>query len=105
MRLTCGGARLLVPGSTQAFYKWQADPICQRDLDDAYLTNDIIDIHGDDPEFGYRFIADELERERIADRVPDGADPEVIDSGGVLEEPEHRPFGGWIRQLEQPVLT
>ena len=48
--------------STQAFYKWAADPICERDFDDAHLTNAIVDIHGDDPEFGYRFIADELER-------------------------------------------
>ncbi len=34
----------------------------QRDLEDAYLTNALIDAHGDDPEFGYRFLADELER-------------------------------------------
>ena len=52
-----------VPGfSPPAFYKWQANPICERDWDDAHLTNAIVDIHGDDPEFGYRFIADELER-------------------------------------------
>jgi putative transposase len=58
VRLTCG----VLGFSTQAFYKWQASPICQRDLDGAHLVNDIVDIHGDDPEFGYRFIADELER-------------------------------------------
>lgn len=57
VRLACG----VLGFSTQAFYKWQAKPICQRDLDDAHLTNAIVDIHGDDPEFGYRFIADELE--------------------------------------------
>ena len=28
--------------------------------DDAYLLNAAIDTHRDDPEFGYRFIADEL---------------------------------------------
>jgi putative transposase len=56
--VTCG----VLGFSTQAFYKWQADPICERDWDDAHLTNAIVDIHGDDPEFGYRFIADELER-------------------------------------------
>lgn len=28
---------------------------------DAHKTNLIIDVHADDPEFGYRFIADELE--------------------------------------------
>jgi putative transposase len=59
VRLTCG----VLGFSTQAFYKWAADPICGRDLDDAHLTNAIVDIHADDPEFGYRFIADELERE------------------------------------------
>jgi putative transposase len=59
VRLTCG----VLGFSTQAFYKWAADPICQRDLDDAHLTNAIVDIHADDPEFGYRFIADELERD------------------------------------------
>ena len=46
--------------SKQAFYKWQANPMSQRDWDDAHLINAAIDIHHDDPEFGYRFIADEL---------------------------------------------
>jgi transposase InsO family protein len=46
--------------STQAFYKWQAAPVSQRDWDDAHLINAAIDIHHDDPEFGYRFITDEL---------------------------------------------
>ena len=58
MRLTCG----VLGFSAQAFYKWQADPVCQRDYDDAHLVNVIRDVHEDDPEFGYRFIADELER-------------------------------------------
>ncbi len=56
--VTCG----VLGFSTQAFYKWAANPICDRDLDDAHLTNAIVDGHGDDPEFGYRFISDELER-------------------------------------------
>lgn len=30
--------------------------------DDAHLVNVIRDVHEDDPEFGYRFISDELER-------------------------------------------
>ncbi len=46
--------------SKQAFYKWQADPVSQRDWDDAHLINAAIDIHHDDPGFGYRFITDEL---------------------------------------------
>ena len=46
--------------SKQAFYKWQADPVSDRDWNDAHLVNAALDIHGDDPAFGYRFIADEL---------------------------------------------
>jgi putative transposase len=46
--------------STQGFYKWCVNPVSRRDWDDAHLINAIIDIHVDDPEFGYRFIADEL---------------------------------------------
>jgi putative transposase len=46
--------------STQAFYQWRANPVCARDLDDAYLINAAFDLHHDDPEFGYRLIADDL---------------------------------------------
>ncbi|RZT17497.1 transposase InsO family protein [Kribbella sp. VKM Ac-2569] len=45
----------------QAFYKWRANPVTQRDYDDAHLINAAREIHGDDPGFGYRFIADELQ--------------------------------------------
>jgi putative transposase len=45
--------------SKQAFYYWRASPVSQRDWDDAHLINAAIDIHHDDPEFGYRYIADE----------------------------------------------
>lgn len=57
VRLTCG----VLGFSAQAFYKWRARPVSDRDWADAYTTNVILDVHGDDPEFGYRFIADELE--------------------------------------------
>jgi putative transposase len=50
----------------QAFYKWQASPVSQRDWDDAHLINAAYDIHADDPAFGYRFIADELREQGIA---------------------------------------
>ncbi len=46
--------------SKQAFYAWKADPVSQRDWDDAHLINAAIDAHRDDPTFGYRFIADEI---------------------------------------------
>lgn len=49
--------------SPQAYYKWRASPVTQRDWDDAHLINAALDIHGDDPVFGYRFIADELAAE------------------------------------------
>lgn len=48
--------------SPQAFYQWQAQPCSDRDWDDAHLVNMIVDIHADDPEFGYRFICDELHK-------------------------------------------
>jgi transposase InsO family protein len=55
--------------SKQAFYKWQAAPVSRRDWDDAHLINAAIDIHHDDPEFGYRFITDELaEKGLVASR-------------------------------------
>ena len=31
--------------STSGFYAWVAQPVSRRDLDDAYLTNTIVDIH------------------------------------------------------------
>lgn len=57
--LTCG----LLGFSPQAFYKWRARPWSDRDWADAHTTNAILDVHADDPEFGYRFIADELEQQ------------------------------------------
>jgi putative transposase len=56
VRLTCG----VLGFSTQAFYKWRARPCSRRDWRDAHTTNAIVDLHADDPEFGYRLIADEL---------------------------------------------
>jgi putative transposase len=46
--------------SKQAFYAWRKDRVSQRDWDEAHLINAALDIHHDDPVFGYRFIADEL---------------------------------------------
>jgi transposase InsO family protein len=58
VRLTCG----VLGHSPQAYYAWLSAPVSQRDLEDAYLINALVDAHGDDPEFGYRFLADELGR-------------------------------------------
>jgi hypothetical protein len=46
--------------SKQAFSRWRADPVSQRDWDDAQPVNAAVDVHHDDPEFGYRFTTDEL---------------------------------------------
>jgi hypothetical protein len=46
--------------SKQAFYTWRKNPVSQRDWDEAHLINTAVDVHRDDPAFGYRFIADEL---------------------------------------------
>ena len=46
--------------SRQAFYAWDADPVSDRELVDAYATNAAFEVHAEDPGFGYRFIADEL---------------------------------------------
>jgi putative transposase len=46
--------------SKQAFYAWKKNPVTARDWADAHLINAALAIHGDDPAFGYRFIADEL---------------------------------------------
>jgi len=56
VRLTCR----VLGFSPQAFYKWQTRPCSERDREDAVLVNAILDVHGDDPEFGYRLITDEL---------------------------------------------
>jgi hypothetical protein len=58
VRLTCGTLGF----SAQAFYAWNRDPVTDRDWDDAHVIDALIDAHADDPEFGYRFLSDELAR-------------------------------------------
>jgi hypothetical protein len=62
VRLTCGA----IGHSTQAYYRWLASPVSQRDLDDAYFTNLLIDAYDDDPELGDRLLADELAKLGLA---------------------------------------
>jgi hypothetical protein len=42
--------------SKQAFYQWKANPVSDRDWADDHLVNAALDIHHDEPEFGYRFM-------------------------------------------------
>jgi putative transposase len=44
----------------QDYYRWLAAPITASELEEAYLANALFDAHRDDPEFGYRFLADEI---------------------------------------------
>jgi transposase InsO family protein len=43
----------------QPYYRWRARPITEAELEQAYRANALFDAHRDDPEFGYRFLADE----------------------------------------------
>jgi putative transposase len=46
--------------SKQAYYQTMSRDVGRRDWDNAHITNTALDVHRDDPTFGYRFIADEL---------------------------------------------
>ena len=45
--------------SRQPYYRWLANPVTAAELKRAYRANALFDAHRDDPEFGYRFLADE----------------------------------------------
>lgn len=51
--------------SKQGYYRWKACPVTERDWTDAHLVNAALNIHAEDPAFGYRFIADELPEKGI----------------------------------------
>jgi hypothetical protein len=59
----------------QPYYLWLANPLSDGELDDAWLANAVYDAHRDDPEFGYRFLADEA-------RAAPATTPETARSGG-----------------------
>lgn len=44
----------------QQYYRWLAEPFTDAELDEAWMANAVFDAHRDDPEFGYRFLADEV---------------------------------------------
>ena len=55
-----------------AYYRWLEAPFTASQLDEAWLANAIFDAHRDDPEFGYRFLADEVrqgDHGDVSDRV------------------------------------
>jgi transposase InsO family protein len=54
--VTCGVLKLC----RQQYYRWLAEPVSDAELEEAYLANALFDAHRDDPEFGYRFLTDEV---------------------------------------------
>jgi len=57
--------------SRQPYYRWLRNPVTERDFTQAYRANALHDAHLEDPEFGYRFLADEAKTlgEPMADRT------------------------------------
>ncbi len=55
----------------QPYYRWLARPVTDAELDQAYRANALFDAHRDDPEFGYRLLADEARDagQRMVDRT------------------------------------
>ncbi|MFF3936722.1 IS3 family transposase [Streptomyces phaeofaciens] len=43
----------------QPYYRWLDQPVTDAVLEEAFRANALFDAHRDDPEFGYRFLADE----------------------------------------------
>jgi hypothetical protein len=44
----------------QPYYRWLAAAVADAQRDEAHVANAVFDAHRDDPEFGYRFLADEV---------------------------------------------
>jgi transposase InsO family protein len=55
----------------QPYYRWLAHRVTDAEMTQAYRANALIDAHRDDPEFGYRFLADEARTagQPMADRT------------------------------------
>jgi transposase InsO family protein len=43
----------------QPYYRWLANPVSPAELERAHRANALFDAHRDDPEFGYRYLAEE----------------------------------------------
>ena len=46
--------------SEQAYYRWLRKPQSARELEEAHLIGVLRELHADDPEGGYRVLADDL---------------------------------------------
>lgn len=54
----------------QHYHRWRTQPVTETELVEAYRANAVFDAHRDDPEFGYRLLADEA---RAAEHAPSPA--------------------------------
>jgi hypothetical protein len=54
----------------QRYYRWLDKPVADAVLEEAYRANALFDAHREDPEFGYRFLADEARG--VGTRMADG---------------------------------
>lgn len=68
--------------TTQAYYKWLKNPVSARDIEEQELISKLLALHEDDPEGGYRVLADDLEdlgyqvlRAAGVEAMPQGRDP------------------------------
>ena len=43
----------------QPYYRWLAHAVTDTEIEQVHLANALFDAHRDDPEFGYRYLADE----------------------------------------------
>ncbi|GAA1378283.1 hypothetical protein GCM10009612_78710 [Streptomyces beijiangensis] len=43
----------------QPYYRWLEEPVTSAEFEEAFRANALFAAHRDDPEFGYRFLADE----------------------------------------------
>ncbi|MCK0177660.1 IS3 family transposase [Mycolicibacterium sp. F2034L] len=43
----------------QPYYRWRAHPITDAEIIEAYRANALFNAHGEDPEFGYRYLVEE----------------------------------------------
>lgn len=59
--------------SKKAFYTWMTTPVTDRGWGDVQLINSALDVHHDNPAFGYRFIADGLKDRCLAQVFHGGA--------------------------------
>jgi transposase InsO family protein len=83
----------------QAYYRWRAHPVSDRDWSDAHLVDAARAVHTDDPAFGYRFIADELSAEHGI-TASENRVGRLCSAHGIFSTLARRKRGRWARPAE-----